>query len=277
MAVRQLNLADGFSSATPPEILATGLSVYASDAAFVVANGAAQAGDVYFNSTTGEIRFYSNISSSWESIVGGLKVYADDAAYVTANGPAVGGDEYYNNTEGTVRYYDDVAATWRKVGGGVAYQELIGTGNGVLSSFPLTLVPSDENSVLVLANTVAFNVTEYSYNQIGNTIDFVSPPASGVQVYAYYLTEGQSIVVPSPTGTENVPYFTLSSTDISNGYITLAATPAVPAKTMLDVIGGTSQEYGVDFQVVGAQLQWTGMGLDGVLIAGDKLRVHFYN
>ena len=66
---------------------------------------------------------------------------------------------------------------------------------------------------------------------------------------------------------------TLTATDITNAYITLSSTPNTPAYTVLTIKGGCDQFYGDDFTVSGAQLSWSGLGLDGVLVAGDKLTV----
>lgn len=73
----------------------------------------------------------------------------------------------------------------------------------------------------------------------------------------------------------NVDKYTLSGTDISNGFVTLTTAPATPSKTRLDVIGGPTQDYGVDFSVSGTTLTWTSLGLDGVLVSGDKLIVQY--
>jgi hypothetical protein len=72
-----------------------------------------------------------------------------------------------------------------------------------------------------------------------------------------------------------VEYVTLSGTDIANKYITLAHEPYSDSKTVLDVIGGPSQAYGTDFTVSGTIFSWAGLSLDGVLEAGDKLRITY--
>jgi hypothetical protein len=69
--------------------------------------------------------------------------------------------------------------------------------------------------------------------------------------------------------------FTLSSGDISNKFITLSAAPTAPTKTQLSVIGGPAQAYGTDFTVTGTQLSWSGLFLDGVLVAGDIVTVQY--
>lgn len=73
----------------------------------------------------------------------------------------------------------------------------------------------------------------------------------------------------------HVETFTLTGTDITNGYVTLSASPSTANLTVLQVIGGPVQAYGDDFTVSGAQLSWSSLFLDGVLVAGDKLIVQF--
>jgi hypothetical protein len=70
-------------------------------------------------------------------------------------------------------------------------------------------------------------------------------------------------------------YHTLLSGEITAKAITLTAIPAVAANTMLDTVGGTSQIYSVDFTVSGSTLSWNGLGLDGLLAAGDILRIQY--
>ena len=71
-------------------------------------------------------------------------------------------------------------------------------------------------------------------------------------------------------------YFTLSSTDITNKYVTLTNTPTQPAETQMTILGGILQIYGFDFTVSGNQLTWSGTDLDGWLSAGDELFVYYY-
>lgn len=73
----------------------------------------------------------------------------------------------------------------------------------------------------------------------------------------------------------NVNLFTLTGTDITNKFVTLTATPDIPADTILTVIGGPMQSYGADYTVSGSQLSWSGLFLDGVLVSGDMLVVQF--
>lgn len=73
--------------------------------------------------------------------------------------------------------------------------------------------------------------------------------------------------------TNFVNQFILDSTDISNKFVTLTQAPDNPTLSVLDVIGGITQQYSVDYSITGTTLSWSGTFLDGVLIAGDVLIV----
>jgi hypothetical protein len=95
----------------------------------------------------------------------------------------------------------------------------------------------------------------------------------------YVLTSdasGNATWAASPGASYAVQTFTLSSTDITNGYVTLAGAPSIPAETLLTVVGGPMQDYGVDFVVSGSQLTWSAYALQGVLAASDILIVQTY-
>jgi hypothetical protein len=99
------------------------------------------------------------------------------------------------------------------------------------------------------------------------------PPQLGQDIFAWFIHEGVvSAITPVP-GTRNVEYYTLTAPQAAAEQITLGGTPDTASKVILDVIGGTSQEFGVDYTVSGDVLSWSGLGLDGVLVDGDKLRV----
>lgn len=113
--MRILTVSDGFTASAAPSAgtnVAAKIRTYASDAAFVSANGAATNG-IYYNSAMATLRVYNG--SAWVN-VDDLRVYANDAAFVSAKGSAAAeGDHYYFNsgvpgTEG-LRYYADGA--WR--------------------------------------------------------------------------------------------------------------------------------------------------------------------
>lgn len=87
---------------------------------------------------------------------------------------------------------------------------------------------------------------------------------------------GNTLHVPDGRYTSlRIERFTLLAGDITAKAVTLASTPKVPARVLLGVKSGPTQHYGDDYQMVGATaaLSWAGLGLDGVLSAGDKLTI----
>ena len=72
----------------------------------------------------------------------------------------------------------------------------------------------------------------------------------------------------------SVEYRTLTAGEVAAFALTLAATPGDPTAVRADLISGSAQVYSVDFVVSGNVLDWTGLGLVGVL-AGDILRITY--
>lgn len=70
-----------------------------------------------------------------------------------------------------------------------------------------------------------------------------------------------------------VEIVTLTATEALNKQIQLQLPPTDVNKVTLDLIGGTSQVFGVDFNVSGDILSWNGFSLETVLTAGDKIRL----
>ncbi len=96
----------------------------------------------------------------------------------------------------------------------------------------------------------------YQFNPFTGTFDLVTASGGGTSSY-------------------NVDTITLNGTNITNKNVTLSGTPTTPSDTVLHVVTGVVQEYSVDFTVSGTTLSWNGLGLDGVLEAGDRLIVQF--
>jgi hypothetical protein len=191
-----------------------------------------------------------------------------------------GSDLTVQNDATLYMMYDDGSSRWRIVGGSggagaVGFQEIpAGTVNGVNTTFgPLTYEPIDEESIIVFVDSLIEDKANWSLSS--NQIVFSSAPAFGQKVYVWYMTGGTPIVPPAPSGSLKTEYITLDNTDVTNKYVTLAQTPASAADVLLDIIGGSSQQYTLDFVVTGSQLGWNGLGLDGVLANGDVLRVHY--
>lgn len=72
-----------------------------------------------------------------------------------------------------------------------------------------------------------------------------------------------------------VEEYTLDASEIALKEVTLSNSPVNPQAVLLDVQGGTSQRYMVDFQVIGNKLNWLGLGLEVQVGVGDYLRATY--
>lgn len=74
----------------------------------------------------------------------------------------------------------------------------------------------------------------------------------------------------------NVETFILTSSDLSNKYITLLNEPLFPSSVTLVPDGGIPQRNGIDFEIIGDQVSWDGKGLDGnFLEVNDVLIIQY--
>lgn len=80
----------------------------------------------------------------------------------------------------------------------------------------------------------------------------------------------ESVSVADGIATE---YRTINNSEAADKKLTLSFTPAVPEKVSLDIISGTTQEYGTDYNVVSDELIWNALGLDLTLEENDKIRI----
>lgn len=128
--------------------------------------------------------------------------------------------------------------------------------------------------------------TNFAVSSAGDIHTFDLPDASGTargvittgtQTVAGFKTFSNNVTI-SGTLDANDQYKNESNRLISAGEatakaFTLAATPKNASRTRLIPLDGVEQEFGVDFTVVGASLSWGGLGLDGVLLSGDKVTI----
>jgi len=151
--------------------------------------------------------------------------------------------------------------------------------DGVNDIFALTNKAANQDSVLVFVDGVVSETSQWQLISTPNSskVQFLpgSIPAPGQSVYVFYLVNAFSLGQITGALTPSVENFTLSPTDISNKFVTLAHNPANPTTVMCDIVGLTGQVYGVDFTVAGMQLNWSGLGMDGLVFSGSVLRVFY--
>ncbi len=78
------------------------------------------------------------------------------------------------------------------------------------------------------------------------------------------------------SGNNIVDVFVLTSTDITNKYVTLSQTPNSLQDILLFPEGGILQTPGLDFTLLsGNVLSWDGFGLDNFLEVGERITVSY--
>lgn len=114
------------------------------------------------------------------------------------------------------------------------------------------------------------NITDIN-GQVGPSIAIVA--GTGISV-----VNGVNQITVSAIGastTENVEYHTVTSGEATAKQFNLAATPITGNKTLVDITTGSTQNYGSDFTITANVFNWSGLGLDGLLAAGDIVRLHY--
>jgi hypothetical protein len=150
-----------------------------------------------------------------------------------------------------------------------------GVTNGVNTNFVLSTTPVDANNVEVFLDGLIVPSTLWSL--AGMTITFVTAPSFGQDVYASYMISGAAPSVTTPTINEQVEFRALTAGEVAAKQLTLAATPADSNKVMVDVITIGPQYFPTDYTVALNILNWNGLGMDGLVVAGDLLRIHYFS
>lgn len=249
---RILKFAEGVSVGAPIStgVGATSFGVYASEAAFVADKGsAASEGDAFFNSTTDKVEFYDG--TSWrvvESLQNNFTAIIDPTANDdSADGYQIG-SKWLNTAANTLFIATSVGvgtATWLQVGGSFIGKKEIPTGsiNGINTTFAISLTPIDD-TLLVIKDGLTLPNAFYSY--VHPNITITTPPPIGSKLEVFYLTVGDPAITPV-TSDFNAYYHTITAGEITAKQITLPHTPITAGETVVDVIGGVSQEYSIDF------------------------------
>jgi hypothetical protein len=173
---------------------------------------------------------------------------------------------------------DTNSSRWRLVGGGgsgaTAYQETpTGTVDGVNDTFgPLAQTAIGPDNIIVTVDGLI--IPKDGWQLISNSIEFQSGyiPATGQNVYVYY----SGATGAAQTYTPKTEFRSVTNPEIIAGKLVLGFTPVLPATVLVDLIGGTSQHYNVDYTITGNELIWSGYTLAGFLTVGDVLRVHYH-
>lgn len=69
---------------------------------------------------------------------------------------------------------------------------------------------------------------------------------------------------------------TLTLLEVNNKEFVMTPPALIPSEVVVDIVGGSPQEVGIDFQILGDKFQWEGLGLDGTLSVGDIIRLAYF-
>lgn len=201
-----------------------------------------------------------------------LLSYVNDAAY-EADYAAVAGAIYFNSTDEVIRFHD--GTQWKNAGslGAMSREAPVGVKNGVNTAFTLSYVPISPDHISVFVDGIVLRQDQYSLAGLTLTINDAPFPAQ--DLFAWYFTEGFVSPFSPATGTENLEYHQITAPEFTAKQFNLAAAPLTTTQTMVDVIGGGTQQFGVDFNISGNVFDWSGYLLDGFLTTGDVVRLRY--
>jgi hypothetical protein len=104
---------------------------------------------------------------------------------------------------------------------------------------------------------------------IGKETRFISTKGE-LQVNDFYFEPG---IIDSTTELLVFEEILISSEDVSRKYAILSQVPNDSSNVVLDIEGGLTQEYGVDYYVEEDLIKWDGKTLESDIAPGDILRV----
>jgi hypothetical protein len=91
---------------------------------------------------------------------------------------------------------------------------------------------------------------------------FLYKKFAGAWSYQTYITPQQKKI-------------TISAQNVADKFITVSPVPKVPGSVTLEFLSGGGQENGVEFEVIGGNISWDGMALDGFIESGDIIIVRY--
>ena len=159
-------------------------------------------------------------------------------------------------------------------------QELpVGLCNGSNVNFTVTNLPSSPTNTFVFKDSLLVPRSEYTLTGRNIIFNGGSAPDAGSEVEALYVVQTgysaqQNTVAPGAT--PRVENRVVTTAEIAAKQLVLHYAPFEPTATSLDLITEGPQFYGADFIIAGNVLSWSGLALDGVISANDKLRILYF-
>jgi hypothetical protein len=279
---RVLTFAEGVTVSGPSQnfLETTQFTVYAGTAAYVAAKGSPAAlGDAFCDSLTNKILFYGT-NGTWQTvndIKNNFSAVTDPTAGDDSADNYQIGSIWINTNQSTIFIALDVTlanAVWLQVGRAlIGYREdHTSEVNGTETDFTISYTPVDD-TILVFRNGTVIPDDKVTY--VHPVVTLTDAPQLGQKLEIFYLTNGSPTIVQTRTD-QRVENRTVTAGEITAKQLTLAATPVDASEVLLDVRSGPGQINGIDYAVSGAVVNWNGYALDGVLTAGDVLRIIYY-
>lgn len=189
---------------------------------------------------------------------------------------------FYNLTE-WAKYLDSIAAAVLSTGivGYVPVDEVpSGTIDGTNLSFLITTVPISQASCFLFQNSRL--VPNSDWNLSGRNVVFTSgnAPVPSDDLRIKYITQVAIAAGASgaPVGTTpRTEYRVLTIGEVAAKQLTLLAAPTDPNNTDFDYEDADTMQFlGIDYTVAGAVVSWAGLGLDGLLVAGNTVKIRYF-
>lgn len=128
--------------------------------------------------------------------------------------------------------------------------------------------PFDGASVGLTSTNLQEAISELALSGAQNPyqFDYIALTADNIASKSVYLSK-----MPAASGSAHFDYLEVTEENVLEKMVKAPNAPDGPV--FLDVVGGTVQYEGEDFILVGDEIRWEGLGLDGLLDPGDILRV----
>lgn len=215
------------------------------------------------------------MTTSYTRLGTGDNIVQDFADFASFPPPTGSGKQAWDTATQTMYYDEPDSGMWVVVGG---------AGGGFITSVSdtntvdLTVAGSDLTADVTFQDTNSIDMGD-DISGLKADLKLSAASATAGNFKATTTIEADGIKTEVPDRFLNTDKVTLVAGDITNKYIVLSEAPADKPQTQLTVIGGPEQEYSVDFEVTtdnaDRRLSWNGLGLDGILIAGDRIIVNY--
>ncbi len=128
---------------------------------------------------------------------------------------------------------------------------------GALENYtPVLEIAPDSNGLELQNNILSVNLATEENAGVLSAEDYTK--FNSIKIYEYFYED-----------------VILTAQQIAEKKITLSGTPAFPEALTFIPYGGVAQRYGQDYTIIGNDISWAGLGLDGFLEEGEGIRITY--